>query len=43
VRLDAVRARFPDVQVFAVAAGHDDRGLDAWARWVEAQVLSRRS
>jgi hypothetical protein len=42
VRLDAVRERFPDVPVFPVAAGHDDRGLDAWARWIEAQVLSRR-
>jgi CBS domain-containing protein len=42
VRLDTVRARFPRVSVFPVAAGHDDRGLDAWARWVEAQVLSRR-
>ena len=42
LRLDAVRERFPHVPVFAVAAGHDDRGLDAWARWVEAQCLSRR-
>jgi CBS domain-containing protein len=42
VRLEAVCERFPHVPVFAVAAGHDDRGLDAWARWVEAQVLSRR-
>jgi Ni2+-binding GTPase involved in maturation of urease and hydrogenase len=42
VRLDAVRDRFPQVPIFPVAAGHDDRGLDAWARWVEAQVLRRR-
>jgi Ni2+-binding GTPase involved in maturation of urease and hydrogenase len=42
LRLDAVRERFQHVPVFAVAAGHDDRGLDAWARWMEAQVLSRR-
>jgi CBS domain-containing protein len=42
LRLDEARERFPHVPVFAVAAGHDDRGLDAWARWVEAQVLSRR-
>jgi Ni2+-binding GTPase involved in maturation of urease and hydrogenase len=42
LRLDAIRTRFPHVQVFPVAAGHDDRGLDAWARWIEAQVLSRR-
>jgi Ni2+-binding GTPase involved in maturation of urease and hydrogenase len=42
VRLDAVRDRFPRVPVFAVAAGHDDRGLDAWAGWMEGQVLSRR-
>lgn len=42
-RLDAVRDRFPGIPVFPVAAGRDDRGLDAWARWVEAQVLSRRA
>jgi Ni2+-binding GTPase involved in maturation of urease and hydrogenase len=42
VRLDAVRERFPQIPIFPVAAGHDDRGLDAWARWVEAQVLGRR-
>lgn len=42
VRLDAIRARFPGLPVFPVAPGHDDRGLDAWAHWVEAQVLSRR-
>jgi CBS domain-containing protein len=42
LRLDAVRERFPDVPVFPVAAGHDDRGLDAWVHWIEAQVLSRR-
>ncbi|HEX2503197.1 MAG TPA: CBS domain-containing protein [Miltoncostaeaceae bacterium] len=41
-RIDAVRARFPGIPVFPVAAGHDDRGLDAWARWLEGQVLSRR-
>lgn len=40
--LDELRARLPGVTIFAVAAGHDDRGLDAWARWLEAQVLSRR-
>lgn len=42
-RIDAVRARFPAIPVFPVAAGHDDRGLDAWARWLEGQVLSRRN
>jgi Ni2+-binding GTPase involved in maturation of urease and hydrogenase len=41
-RVDAVRERVAGIPVFPVAAGHDDRGLDAWARWVEAQVLSRR-
>jgi Ni2+-binding GTPase involved in maturation of urease and hydrogenase len=42
VRLDAIRERFARIPVFPVAAGHDDRGLDAWVRWIEAQVLSRR-
>lgn len=42
LKLDAVRGRFPAIPVFPVAAGHDDRGLDAWARWIEGQVLSRR-
>jgi CBS domain-containing protein len=37
-----LRERLPGVAVFAVAAGHDDRGLKDWARWVEGQVLSRR-
>jgi CBS domain-containing protein len=40
LRIGAVRERFPSIPVFPVAAGHDDRGLDAWARWVEMQVLS---
>lgn len=38
----ALRERLPGVAIFPVAAGHDDRGLEAWARWVEGQVLSRR-
>ena len=42
VRLDAVRERFAGIPVFPVAAGHDDRGLDAWARWVEARALKSR-
>jgi len=37
-----LREARPGLHTFAVAAGHDDRGLDAWARWVEAQVLHRR-
>jgi CBS domain-containing protein len=43
VRLDAIRERFTGIPVFPVSAGHDDHGLDAWARWVEGQALSRRS
>lgn len=43
--LDEVRARLrrrsPHVPVFGVAAGHDDRGLDAWRRWLDGRVLSR--
>jgi CBS domain-containing protein len=41
-RLDAVRERFAGIPIFPVAAGHDDRGLDAWARWVEAQAFRGR-
>jgi Ni2+-binding GTPase involved in maturation of urease and hydrogenase len=37
-----LRERLPGVAVLAVAAGHDDRGLADWARWLEGQVLSRR-
>jgi CBS domain-containing protein len=40
--VEALRERLAGVEVFAVAAGHDDRGLEPWARWVEGQVLSRR-
>lgn len=43
MRVDRMRERFAGLPVFAVAAGHDGRGLDAWGPWVEAQVLSRRS
>lgn len=39
---DELRARRPGVEVFVTAAGHDDRGLDRWARWLEGQVLRRR-
>jgi Ni2+-binding GTPase involved in maturation of urease and hydrogenase len=40
--LGALRERCPGLTTFAVAAGHDDRGLDAWGRWLEAQVLHHR-
>lgn len=36
-----LQARCPGLEVFAVAAGHDDRGLDPWSRWIERCVLSR--
>jgi len=39
---EGLRERLHGVEVFGVAAGHDDRGLEDWARWVEGQVLSRR-
>jgi nucleotide-binding universal stress UspA family protein len=34
--------RRPGLHVFVTAAGHDDRGLGAWARWLEGQALRRR-
>lgn len=40
--LEDLRARRPGVEVFVTAAGHDDRGLEAWARWLHGQVLRRR-
>lgn len=41
-RLRALAERRPGLDAFVTAAGHDDRGLDAWASWLEGQVLRRR-
>ncbi len=38
----AVHRGRPGLRVFVTAAGHDDRGLEAWALWLEGQVLRRR-
>ena len=40
--LRGLRKSCPGLHTFAVAAGHDDRGLDAWARWLESQAFRRR-
>lgn len=44
--LDAERERLTgdrtDLDVFGVAAGSDDRGLDPWRRWLRRRVLPRR-
>lgn len=40
---EGLQDRCPGLEVFAVAAGHDDRGLDPWSRWIERCVLSRHS
>lgn len=39
--LGPLRDRCAGLHVFAVAAGHDDRGLDGWARWLEGRALRR--
>jgi len=43
--LDSERARLtagnPHLEVFALAPGHDDRGLSDWRAWIERQVLPR--
>jgi Ni2+-binding GTPase involved in maturation of urease and hydrogenase len=36
-----VRAANPELAVFCLAPGHDDRGLDEWRTWLEGQVLQR--
>lgn len=40
---ESARARSanPELPVFFLAPGHDDRGLDEWRSWVEEQVLHR--
>jgi CBS domain-containing protein len=40
--LQALRKSREGLHTFAVAAGHDDRGLDAWSRWLESQAFRRR-
>lgn len=40
--LEDLRDRCPGTEAFVTAAGHDDRGLEAWARWLHGQVLRRR-
>ena len=40
--LRALRHSCPGLHTFAIAAGHDDRGLDAWARWLESQAFRQR-
>jgi hypothetical protein len=40
--LRALRAACAGLHTFAVAAGHDDRGLDAWARWLEGLAFRGR-
>lgn len=41
--LAAVRERSSGIVTFATAAAHDDRGLAAWADWLEGEVLRRRT
>ena len=40
--LHSLRGRCAGLHTFAVAAGHDDRGLDAWSRWLEGRAFERR-
>lgn len=40
--LHALRGRCPGLHTFAVAAGHDDRGLEAWSRWLEGRAFEQR-
>ncbi len=40
--LRALRGRCAGLHTFAVAAGHDDRGLDAWSRWLEGRAFELR-
>ena len=37
-----LRRRCPRLRIFALAPGHDDRGLTEWARWLEGEVHRRR-
>ena len=40
--LRRLRATCEGLHTFAVAAGHDDRGLAAWSRWLESQAFQHR-
>ena len=40
--LRGLRVRLPGLHTFAVAAGQDDRGLEAWVRWLEACAFRGR-
>jgi hypothetical protein len=40
--LSDLRRRCAGLHTFAVAAGHDDRGLGAWSQWLEGQAFRRR-
>jgi CBS domain-containing protein len=40
--LRALRAGRPGLHTFAVAAGRDDRGLEAWVRWLETCAFQGR-
>lgn len=42
-RLDEIRRSRQDLSAFIVGGGRDDEGLAAWARWIEARALHRRS
>ncbi len=40
--LRSLRAGCPGLHTFAVAAAHDDRGLEAWSRWLEGRAFQGR-
>jgi Ni2+-binding GTPase involved in maturation of urease and hydrogenase len=40
--VEALDERCPGLAIFVVAAGHDDRGLDEWVRWIGRHVMRRR-
>jgi hypothetical protein len=37
----AMRERRPNLPVFVLAPGHDDRGLEEWAEWLHGQLRGR--
>lgn len=39
--LRGLRSTCEGLHTFAVAPGHDDRGLDAWSRWLESKAFQR--
>ena len=42
-RLGEIRSSQPALPAFVVGGDPDDEGLAAWARWIEARALHRRS